>query len=550
LHLNAVRETKPALPRQWIEYRDYSQDNQPSLILMPLQRSSGILLHPTSLPSRGGIGDFGPVAHDFIRFLGEARQTLWQVLPLGPTGAGNSPYNCISAFAGNPLLVSLERLAERGWIAGERLKSLPDAVSAVNFDEVRAAKMPLLAQAAENFLCNGSSAARQRFSAFREANGWWLEDYVLFEVLRQKYKGATWSSWERSLVRREPASLTRARAELARELEVAAVIQFAFFEQWSALHQECRQRGIRVVGDVAIFVSYDSADVWCNPELFYLDSELRPTVVAGVPPDAYSETGQHWGNPLYRWDVVRARGYEWWVARMRWTLSQCDIVRIDHFRGFEKYWEIPASCPTAIQGRWQSGPGDDFFNALRQALGELPLIAEDLGYITPEVHAMRDRHHLPGMRVLQFGFVDPGAHFYLPHRFHKNIVVYTGTHDNDTTVGWWRSGVSDAEREGVRAYFGRHAEDEINWTLIQAAASSVADLSMVPLQDVLGLGSEARMNTPSRSDGNWNWRFQPGSLTAELAERLGELTLMTDRDTPLSAANQQRDGKVREDFSA
>jgi len=517
---------------------------------MPLQRSSGILLHPSSLPSRGGIGDFGPSAHEFVGFLTEARQTSWQVLPLGPTGAGNSPYNCTSAFAGNPLLVSLERLAERGWIGRERLKALPDAVSAVNFEEVRAVKLPLLAAAAENFLCNGNSAARQKFSAFRQANRWWLEDYILFQVLRQKYQGASWNTWERSLARREPESLGRARTELAPALEIAAAIQFAFFEQWRALHQACRQRGIRIVGDVAIFVSYDSADVWCNPELFYLDSELRPTVVAGVPPDAFSETGQRWGNPLYRWDVLRSRGYEWWVARMRWALSQCDIVRIDHFRGFEKYWEIPASCPTAIQGKWQLGPGDDFFHTLRQALGELPLIAEDLGYITPEVHALRDRHQLAGMRVLQWGFGDPGAHFFLPHRFHNNVVVYTGTHDNDTTVGWWRSGVSDVERTNLRAYFGPNAEDEIHWTLIQAGAASVADLCIVPLQDLLGLGSEARMNTPSRSDGNWSWRLQPDVLTPKLTQRLAALASMTDRDGELSTADQQRDGEVSEDFGA
>jgi 4-alpha-glucanotransferase len=515
---------------------------------MPLQRSSGILFHPSSLPSRGGIGDFGPAAHEFVGFLTEARQTSWQVLPLGPTGAGNSPYNCTSAFAGNPLLVSLERLAERGWIGRERLKALPDSVSAVDFEEVRAVKLPLLAAAAENFLCYGNSAARQKFGAFRQANRWWLEDYVLFDVLRQKYQGASWNTWERSLARREPESLRRARTELASALEIAAAIQFAFFEQWRALHQACRQRGIRIVGDVAIFVSYDSADVWCNPELFYLDSELRPTFVAGVPPDAFSETGQRWGNPLYRWDVLRSRGYEWWVARMRWALSQCDIIRIDHFRGFEKYWEIPASCPTAIQGKWQMGPGDDFFHTLRQALGELPLIAEDLGYITPEVHALRDRHQLAGMRVLQWGFGDPGAHFFLPHRFHNNVVVYTGTHDNDTTVGWWRSGASDVERANLRAYFGPHAEDEIHWTLMQAGAASVADLCIVPLQDVLGLGSEARMNTPSRSTGNWNWRLQPAALTPKLVQRMAALASMTDRDGGLLTADQQRDGEVSEDF--
>ena len=517
---------------------------------MPFQRSSGILLHPTSLPSRGGIGDFGPAAHDFIRFLVQARQSSWQILPLGPTGAGNSPYSSTSAFAGNPLLVSLERLAERGWISPERLKGLPQSISAVDFEQTRAVKLPLLSAAAENFLRQGSNSARQRFSNFQQANRWWLDDYVLFEVLRQKHKSATWNSWERGLARRERQSLQKARAELAHELEIASVIQFAFFEQWRALRETCHQQGVRIVGDVAIFVSYDSADVWCNPELFYLDSDLRPTVVAGVPPDAFSETGQRWGNPLYRWGQLRSRGYEWWVARMRWALSQCDIVRIDHFRGFEKYWEIPAADPTAINGRWQPGPGDDLFHALRSALGDLPLIAEDLGYITPEVHALRDRLQLPGMRVLQFGFGNPGAHFYLPHRFHSNTVAYTGTHDNDTTLGWWRSGASDVERAAVKAYFGPKADGEIHWTLIHAAASSVADLCIVPLQDVLGLGSEARMNTPSRSDGNWNWRYQPDALSSNLAQRLAALASITDRDAGLSAANQQGYREAGEEFAA
>jgi 4-alpha-glucanotransferase len=517
---------------------------------MPFQRSSGILLHPTSLPSRGGIGDFGPAAHDFVRFLAEARQGLWQVLPLGPTGAGNSPYNSTSAFAGNPLLVSLERLVERGWIDAQRLKALPDAVSGVDGQQVRAAKLPLLREAAENFLQKADSAARQKFQRFREENGWWLEDYVLFEALRERYKGASWNTWERSLAWREAESLQRTRGELTRELEYGAVIQFAFFEQWRALRHACARHGIRIVGDVAIFISHDSADVWRHPDLFYLDADLRPTVVAGVPPDAFSETGQRWGNPLYRWDVLHSRGYDWWVQRMRWSLMQCDIVRIDHFRGFEKYWEIPAAAPTAINGRWQPGPGDDLFNALRHALGDLPVIAEDLGYITPEVHALRDRQQMPGMRVLQFGFGNPGAHYYLPHRFHNNTVVYTGTHDNDTMLGWWRSGATEAERAAVRAYFGPKAEEEIHWTFIQAAVTSVADLSIVPLQDVLGLGSEARMNTPSHSDGNWKWRYQPGALNKATTDRLAGLTTVADRDAHLSAPQQQAHGEAGENFAA
>lgn len=517
---------------------------------MSLQRSSGILLHPTSLPSRGGIGDLGPAAHEFVRFLAQTRQGLWQILPLGPTGAGNSPYSSISAFAGNPLLVSLERLAEYGWIDHDRLKALPDASSTVDYEKTRALKQPLLQEAAENFLQLGKASAQQRFQQFRKENGWWLEDYVLFDALRHSHKGETWSSWAPELARRHPEALQQARAELRRELEAAAAIQFAFFEQWRALRQACARHGIRIVGDVAIFVNYDSADVWCHPEIFYLDSNLLPTVVAGVPPDAFSETGQLWGNPLYRWDVLKSRGYDWWMQRMRWTFAQCDIVRIDHFRGFEKYWEIPAADPTAVNGRWQTGPGDDLFHAMRSALGDLQFIAEDLGFITPEVHALRERLQMPGMRVLQFGFGNPGAHIYLPHRYPRNAVVYTGTHDNDTMVGWWRSGTTEAERDAVRAYFGPRAEQEIHWTFVHAAATSVADLCIVPLQDVLGLGSEARMNTPSRTEGNWRWRYRPGALSAQIAERLAALAIVADRDGHLSATSEQSQGEIGEEFAA
>lgn len=506
---------------------------------MPFQRSSGILLHPTSLPARGGIGDFGPAAHDFVRFLAQARQGLWQVLPLGPTGAGNSPYSSISAFAGNPLLISLERLAERGWIDANRLQVLPETVSAIDYEQVRSLKMPLLREAAENFLQRGNDSARQSFQQFRQENNWWLDDFALFDVLRQKHKGASWNTWEQGLARREADALHKAGLELFHELELSAAIQFAFFEQWRALRQACARHGIRILGDLAIFVNYDSADVWCHSDLFHLDSNLQSTIVSGVPPDFYSATGQRWGNPLYRWDVMRQRGYDWWIRRMRWALMQCDIVRIDHFRGFEKYWEIPAADKTAVGGYWQPGPGEDFFHALRNALGDMPLIAEDLGVITPEVHALRDRFQMPGMRVLQFGFGDPGAHFYLPHRFHNNVVVYTGTHDNDTTAGWWKSGVNDAERAAVRGYFGPKAEEEIHWTFIQAAATSVADLCIFPLQDVLGLGSEARMNTPSEADGNWRWRNQLNVLTSAAAERLAALMAVTDRDVHLSAAGHQ-----------
>ncbi len=511
-------------------------------------RSSGILLHPTSLPSAGGIGDFGPEAYSFLDFLADARQGLWQILPLSPPGLGNSPYSAISAFAGNPLLISLERLADRGWLGKERFKPAPASAARVDFEAVKATKLPLLRQAAQNFL-EGRDGDRKAFEAFKQENSWWLEDFVLFEVIREVQRGTSWNTWPTGLARREAQALRKFGLEYQRQLEVERVIQFAFFEQWRALRQYCRRRGIRIIGDVAIFVNYDSAEVWRHPELFYLGQDLQPTMVAGVPPDAFSATGQRWGNPLYRWDVCKATNYEWWTQRMRWALQMCDIVRLDHFRGFESYWEIPASEPTAVHGRWVKGPGEDLFRVLRDRLGDLPFIAEDLGMITPEVHALRDRLDIPGMKVLQFGFDNPGAHIYLPHNYQHNCVVYTGTHDNDTTRGWWNSAATPQEKRFATAYVGE-PKDGIHWALIRAALTSAADLAVVPLQDVLGLDSDARMNIPSQSDGNWGWRFQPGALTGELAEKLATLAVACDRATTAAAIARQASADKAEEFAA
>jgi 4-alpha-glucanotransferase len=520
---------------------------------MPFQRSSGILLHPTSLPSRGGIGDLGPSAHEFLGFLADARQTLWQVLPLGPVGIGNSPYSSTSTFAGNALLVSLDRLAEHGWISPDRLQGLPGDSGPVDYEQVMARKLPLLREAAGNFVRAREGASWARFEQFRDQNRFWLEDYVLFENLRWRYGESSWNQWPVELARREASALERAHSELREDLEISAAIQFALFEQWRSLHSAARARGIKIIGDIAIFVSYDSADVWTHPDIFQLDSNLEPTAVAGVPPDAFSVTGQRWGNPLYRWDVLRARGYDWWIERVRWALTTCDILRLDHFRGFEKYWAIPANEETAVNGRWLEGPKDDLFHALARALGgELPFIAEDLGFITPEVHALRERLRIPGMRVMQFGFGDPGAHIYLPHRFEKNAVVYTGTHDNDTMAGWWRSWATENERRAASAYLGlnsSHDGGEIAWAFVRAAEASVADLCVIPMQDVLGLGSEARMNTPSRSDGNWTWRCAH-PFPADVAARLAEITTISDRDSALLASGQQSNREGREDFAA
>ncbi len=515
---------------------------------MPFERASGILLHPTSLPSAGGIGDLGAEAYAFVDFLAAAGQGLWQVLPLAPPGIGNSPYSATSAFAGNPLLISLERLAEHGWIDRRRISGLTQAQGPVDFARVRAAKLPLLREAARNFLSRENREHQQRFEDWRQENIWWLDDYVFFEALRDRYGEQSWNTWPRELARREPAALDRAGRELVEELALRRAIQFAFHQQWHALRAYCRSKGLKIIGDVAIFVSYDSADVWTHPEVFHLDEDRDPYVVAGVPPDAFSVTGQRWGNPLYRWETLRERGYDWWIQRMRWATQTCDIVRLDHFRGFEAYWEIPASEPTAVHGRWVKGPNDDLFHALRNALGDLPFIAEDLGFITPEVHALRERLRIPGMRVMQFAFGNKGAHVYLPHNFVPNCVVYTGTHDNDTTAGWWKGSATKEERRAVRAYMGE-SEEGIHWDFIRSAMGSVADLCVVPLQDVLGLGSEARMNVPSRADGNWSWRYAPGAPTSALAERLAALVEVTDREPPLTAHQQGR-GEAGEEFLA
>ncbi len=516
------------------------------------ERSSGILLHPTSLPSRGGIGDLGPAAYDFVDWLSAAKQTLWQILPLQPVGCGNSPYSCTSAFAGNILLISLERLAERGLLDSGQIGNSPTGRSPVDYDSVRNHKLPLLRKAAAKFLKSASGKSRERYEEFCNENDWWLDDYVLFSVLRDQFKEQAWNTWPELIARRDPETLARLRNEHRQQLDEERFLQFAFFEQWSALRQYCADRGIRIIGDVSIFVSYDSADVWTNPGLFRLKEDLSPEVVAGVPPDAFSETGQRWGNPLYDWDALRARGYDWWIGRMRWAIETCDIVRIDHFRGFEAYWEIPADEPTAVNGRWVQGPNASLFQALRTSLGKLPFIAEDLGYITREVHELRKRLDIPGMKILQFGFGNKGAHIYLPHQYEPDCVVYTGTHDNDTVVGWWKTSATDEEKTLATSYLGVD-EDGIHWAFIRAALTSVANLCVVPAQDVLGLDSSARMNVPSETDGSWTWRLEPGSLATELAAKLALLVEITDREDCVkepSLQREQSDGESAERFAA
>jgi 4-alpha-glucanotransferase len=514
---------------------------------MEFLRSSGILLHVSSLPSYGGIGDLGPAAHEFVDFLAAAKQHVWQVLPLCPTGYGNSPYASSSAFAGNPNLISLEYLSDWGWIDGERIAGLPGRGGAVNFEDVEARKLPLLYEAAANFLARGphdpnSTATWAQFQAFCRTEGHWLSDYALYAVLRAKYKTGAWTAWPEPVRRREPAALEELMREHARELEREQVLQFAFSMQWNRLRAAAAEHGIRILGDVAIFVNMDSADLWTHPELFELDEDLKPDRVAGVPPDYFSATGQRWGNPLYRWDVLREQGFDWWVKRMARARELYDIVRLDHFRGFESYWSIPAEEETAINGEWVKAPGMELFRALVRALGPLHIVAEDLGLITKAVDQLRIDAGFPGMRVIQFGFSDKGAHMHLPHQYTLDTVAYTGTHDNDTTHGWWEH-AGKAEQEAVATYLGQPPRGGRKvspvWPLIRAVEGSVAQLAILPVQDLFEMGSEARMNTPAVPRGNWSWRAPENAWTRELAEKLAALAEITDRENdPLAKTGE------------
>jgi len=512
---------------------------------MSFPRASGILLHPTSLPGRYGIGDLGQAAYDFVDFLEATGQSLWQVLPLGPTGYGDSPYQCFSAFAGNPLLINLEVLVQEGLLDAGNLAELPNlSADRVEYGPVIEFKNKLLCRAHENFIQHGSEAAKSEYLKFTEQMAWWLDDYATFRAIKDEHEGKGWTTWEPYLRDRENQAMHFFRENHAAQISRHKFWQYLFFKQWLALAAYANGKGVRIIGDVPIFVAHDSADVWANPELFYLDEEGGPTMVAGVPPDYFSETGQLWGNPLYRWELMAQDGYQWWMNRIRATLSLVDIVRLDHFRGFEKYWAVPASEETAINGEWLPGPGADFFQAVKNAFanpeGSLPIIAENLGLITPEVEKLRNDFDLPGMRILQFAFgTDPQADEFKPYSFTPNTVVYTGTHDNDTTVGWFTTeGAGDStrsnnevteERDFVLKYLGSGGT-EIHWDFIRLALASVANTAITPLQDVFGLGSEARMNTPARESGNWGWRYRPEQLTPEIRDRLAELTEIYGRN--------------------
>jgi len=522
---------------------------------MKLIRSSGILLHPTSFPGPHGIGDLGKAAYDFVDFLAKAKQSLWQILPLGPTGYGDSPYASFSSFAGNPLLINLEKLAAAGDLHPADLSNPPSfPIDKVDFGQVIKWKMPLLEKAADNFLNSAAPERKERYLAFCKEEAKWLDDFALFMAVKAHFDqkaraenrfGAMWNNyWERGIALRHSRSVAGWRKKVAPAIARQKVLQFYFFQQWDALHTYAGQHGIRIIGDIPIFVAPDSADVWANRRLFQLDGNGRPRVVAGVPPDYFSVTGQLWGNPLYNWQAVSKEGYRWWINRIKATLRMVDILRIDHFRGFEAYWEIPAAAKTAINGRWVKAPGLQFFETLTQELGELPIIAEDLGVITPGVVALRQRFGFPGMKVLQFAFDlgEAGAlgasNPFLPHNYTRQAVVYTGTHDNDTTKGWYRQR-SPAEKDMLRRYLGR-PDDDIVWELIRLAMASTAAFAVIPFQDALNLDSDARMNTPSTLGGNWAWRYRPEALSNWVSGRLNEMVALYGRDPALWRKTQTK----------
>lgn len=495
---------------------------------MNYNRASGVLLHPTSLPGPYGIGDLGPQAHRWLDFLAEAGCSLWQVLPLGPTGYGDSPYQCFSAFAGNPYLISPEKLLEEGLLDPIDLENVPDfPTDHVDFGWLIPWKSNLLDRAYDHFSTNSSRRLKNDFKEFQSIQAAWLDDFALFMALKEAHGGDPWSSWSKPLLARSPEALDKARKELAESIQRQLFRQFIFFRQWIDLRTHAHKRNIKIIGDIPIFVAHDSADVWSNLNLFYMDDKGYPTVVAGVPPDYFSPTGQLWGNPLYRWDVHAATGYVWWLERFRAVLRLVDIIRLDHFRGFSAYWEVPAGNPTAEIGQWVPGPGKELLTAVQKGLGDLPIIAEDLGVITPDVVEMRDTFNLPGMKILQFSFSSTPDDPFLPHNYPTNCVAYTGTHDNDTILGWYES-LTRKERSFCLRYLPSDGQD-LPWDMVRAIWRSAAMLSLAPMQDLLSLGTGARMNFPGRPSGNWTWRLPEDSLTDELCERLHDLNYLYSR---------------------
>ena len=494
------------------------------------ERSSGILFHPTSLPGKYGIGTLGKEAYAFIDFLKKSRQKLWQIFPLGPTGYGDSPYQSFSSFAGNPYLIDFDLLIEAHLLSEEDLRDVffGDNEEYIDYGAIYNQKYPLLRKAYENFKSSDNHEMRENLEHFKRENASWLNDYSLYISLKNHFNGLPWNEWVHDIKNREHGAMEHYKNELADDIEYHNFIQFLFFKQWGDVKRYANENGIKIIGDIPIFVAADSSDAWANPEIFLFDEERKPVKVAGVPPDYFSATGQLWGNPLYNWQKLKETNYSWWVERVRANLSTCDIIRIDHFRGFEAYWAVPYGDDTAINGQWEPGPGIDLFNAIKSQLGELPIIAEDLGLMTQGVIDLREATGFPGMKILGFAFDSGEENDYLPHTYTKNCVVYTGTHDNDTLIGWFQK-AKEEDRQFARDYLNSRSDDEIHWDAIRGAWSSVANMAISPVQDFLGLGSEARINTPGVAAGNWQWRLRHEVLTDELAERIAKLTRVYSR---------------------
>ncbi len=501
-------------------------------------RVSGILLHPTSLPSPFGIGDLGDDAYQFIDFLVESDQQIWQILPLGPTGYGNSPYLSYSALAGNPLLISPQKLHEDKFLTESDLASLPDYPSdKVDYDLVITTKIPLLKKASENFKAQATKKQLADWQEFCDRHKDWLDDYALFMALKEYHQGTGWHEWDKDIASRQPKAIAEWTNRLAEEIFFHKFMQYEFFRQWTKLKAYANENGVKIFGDIPIYVAHDSADVWSHTDIFCLDEKTQePALMAGVPPDYFSETGQLWGNPVYNWEELIKTDFKWWIKRVEGILEYVDIIRIDHFRGFEAFWAVEQGETTAMNGEWMKAPGDEFFTILQKQLGELPIVAEDLGVITPEVEALRDKFGFPGMKILHFAFDSDRANPFLPFNYvNRNCIVYTGTHDNNTTIGWFYDRSED-DRAKVVDYLGGACPEGVNWALIRLAMGSVANAAIFPLQDILGLGAEAKMNTPSQADGNWDWRYQPAMLSSDPRSHLKHLTYLYGR-MPIKVIN-------------
>jgi len=495
---------------------------------MKYKRASGIILHPSSLPGPDGIGDLGPEAYNWINFLADAGCGLWQVLPLSPTGYGDSPYQCFSAFAGNPYLVNPALLLEDGLLEFADLNDLPEfSVEQVDFGEVIPWKLLVLDRAFNRFQKNPPRKLQKEYADFVLHHSFWLPEFALFMAIKEEYGGGSWENWPKPMLHHEKVALNQFSNEHELSIQKHTFRQFLFFRQWNNLRAFAHQKQVQIIGDVPIFVSFDSADAWSHNELFFMDKNGLPAAVAGVPPDYFSPTGQLWGNPLYQWNMHQETNYSWWIERIKSALEMVDILRLDHFRGFAGYWEVPAGMQTAEIGDWKKGPGEAFFNVLHNAIGNLPIIAEDLGEITPDVNLLRDQFDFPGMKIFQFAFTDDADNLFLPHNYVQNCVAYVGSHDNDTACGWFQS-APEKERDFIRRYLARSGED-ISWDMIRAVWASVAVMALAPIQDFLSLGTEARMNFPGQPSGNWTWRMPAGALNTTLAHRIRENNVLYNR---------------------